>query len=50
MAKRHTIKVPGDVFDLMVQVQTRLQNKRGVRLYKYQVIGELCGRWLRDAD
>ena len=46
MGKPKTVGLPGNVVEQFERVQSWMQEHRGSKVYPYQVIGELCQRWL----
>ena len=50
MSRRKTLTLPINVAKLLQRVQSRMQENRGTKAYPYQVIGELCQRWLDKTE
>ena len=50
MGRPKTLTLPGEVVELFERVRARTQEKRGTKAYPYQVIGELCRRWLDEQE
>ena len=50
MGKPKTVGLPGNVVEQFERVQSWMQEHRGTKVYPYQVIGEVCRRWLDKHD